>query len=656
MFTSILRKYRACLSVDPQHTSRRTAARARSYLSRMAAMSCLALLSACGGGADMSSTAPASSATGSSMPTPTGSSCSASSCGAAILTMTDAKGDFLSYIVTLTSLQLQTANGTSVETLPTTTKVDFAQLVDLTEIMSAGQIPAANYVSATLTIDYTNASITADDGTGNGVALQPVDANGNPLTGTLQVAVQLDNADHLVITPGAAARLDFDFNLAASNTVNMTNDTVQVAPTLVATVVPSNTKQIRLRGSLASTAAAQNDFVLNVQPFHDTSATAGTVTVQVAATTTYQINGAAYVGTAGLTALAALPAGTMVAAFGALQPGTPALSATEVLAGTSLENPAEDQISGTVIARSSTTLTVRGATWWRRDGDFEFDPHDATVTIGADTAVTEEGQMGAFTIADVSVGQHIDAFGMASQPSGGALTLDATAAEVRLDITPAWGVVSSLAANSLTLSLQSLDGLPASAFNFAGTGSSTANDANASAYVVNTGTLAQTGLAANAPARVFGFATPFGSAPPDFTATTLVNFSAVTDFLVVNWAGTGSTTALSGLTASSTSLTLSLTNLGQEHVIDIGPQQLDITTLASPPTIAPDSTAMTGLFAISHAGKLRTDNYNSFVDFATALSTDLNGTTAVIDITASGQYDSAKNTFTATRIAVLLNN
>jgi hypothetical protein len=659
MFVSILRKYRTCLSVDPQLPHRRTTARARSYVSRIAAVSCLALLTACGGGGDMSSTpvssATGSPATGSSVPTPTGSSCSASSCGAAILTMTDAKGDFLSYIVTLTSLQLQTANGTSVETLPTATKVDFAQLVDLTEIMSAGQIPAANYVSATLTIDYTNASITADDGTGNGVALQPVDANGNPLTGTLQVAVQLDNANHLVITPAAVARLDFDFNLAASNTVNMTNDTVQVSPTLVATVVPSNTKQIRVRGSLASATAAQSDFVLNVQPFHDTSATSGTVTVQVAPTTTYQINGAAYVGTAGLTALAALPAGTMVAAFGSLQSGTQVLSATEVLAGTSLENPAEDQISGTVIARTSTTLTVRGATWWERDGDFEFDPHDATVTIGTNTGVTEEGQMGAFTVADISVGQHIDAFGTASQPSGGTLTLDATAGEVRLDITPAWGVVSNLAANSLTLNLESLDGLPVSAFNFSGTGSSTTNDANASAYVVNTGTLPQTGLATGSPARVFGFVTPFGSAPPDFTATSLVNYSAVTAYLVVNWAGTGSATAFSGLTASSTSLTLSLTNVGPEHVIDIGPQQLDITTLAAPPTIAPGS-ASTGLFAIGHAGKIMTDNYNSFAAFVTALSGDLSGTTTVIDIAASGQYDSATNTFTATRIAVLLNN
>jgi hypothetical protein len=622
----------------------------------LAAGACLALMTACGSGSTMSSSPSMSSGTG-SMPPPASASCSTSSCGAAVLTMTDAKGDFLSYIVTLTSLQLQTANGTSVETLPTATKVDFAQLVDLTEVISAAQIPAANYVGATLTIDYTNASITADDGTGTAVSLKPVDVNGNALTGTQQVSVQLDNANHLVITAGRASRLAFDFNLAASNTVDLTGGTVQVAPTLVATVVPSDTKRIRVRGALASASAAQSDFVLSIQPFHDTSATMGTVTVQVSPTTTYQVNGSAYVGTAGLTALAGLSAGTMVAAFGTLQTDTQMFTATSVLAGTSLQNPADDQISGTVIARTATTLTVRGATWWHRDGDFDFDSHDATVTIGANTAVAEEGQMGAFTGADISVGQHVDAFGMASQPSGGALTLDATGGQVLLDITPAWGVVTNMATNSITLNLASLDGWPASVFTFAGTGNGTANDASATAYVVNTGTLAQTGLAVNSPARVFGFVTRFGSAPPDFTATTLVNYAAVTNLLVVDWGRAGSTTALTGLTATSTSLSLNLANVGREHYIQVGPQQLDLTTLASPPTLAADPAAMNGLFAIGHAGiRLRTENFNSFADFVTALSKDLTGTTAVIDVTASGQYDSAKDTFTATRVAVLLSN
>src|SRR5690242_1219306 len=113
----------------------------------------LAVLTACGGGSGMASVGVGSgSGSGGSNP----SSCSATTCGAALMTMTDAKGDFLSYIVTLTSLQLQTANGTVVETLPGATKVDFTQLIDLSEVVSAGQIPAAEYVSAKLTLDFSN--------------------------------------------------------------------------------------------------------------------------------------------------------------------------------------------------------------------------------------------------------------------------------------------------------------------------------------------------------------------------------------------------------------------------------------------------------------------------------------------------------------------
>jgi hypothetical protein len=615
----------------------------------------LLLLAACGGmgGSGMSSTASGTMTPPAS--TSTVAACTSASCGSAMMTMTDAKGDFLSYIVNLTSLQLQTAAGASVETLPVTTKVDFSQLVDLTEVMSAGQIPAAEYVSATLTIDYTNANITADDGTGKAVPLSPVDSTGAALTGPVTVSVTLDNAHHLIITPGDTGLLAFDFNLAASNTVNLTASTVTVSPTLAATVVPSNTKQIRVRGQLASASASANDFVLNVQPFHDMSMTTGQVTVDVAATTTYQINGTSYVGMAGITALAALPANTMIAAFGSLMTGTQTLTASSVLAGTSLENPAQDQISGTVISRTATALTVRGATYWMRDGSFDFEHNDVTVNVGAATEVTEEGVMGTFTVADVSVGQHVDAFGTLSG-TGSTQVLDATAGEVRLDLTPAWGVVTSLAAGTATLNLQSLDGLAASAFNFAGTGTSTAMDATAAAYVVNTGTVAQTGLAVNAPARIIGFVTPFGMAPPDFTAQTLVNFSAVPEALVVDWAQGGTSMAFTGLTATSTSLQLDLTGVGNLHFIQIGPETLDLTTLATAPTIVPDTTPATDLFTIGHRGKFKNENFNTFAAFITALTTDLTATTTVIDVAATGQYDSTTNAFTATRLAVLLSD
>lgn len=585
-----------------------------------------------------------------------GSSCSASSCGSAMLTMTDAKGDFLSYTVNLTSLQLQTAAGAMVETMPAVTKVDFAQLVDLTEVISAGQIPAAEYVSATLTLDYAGANITADDGTGNGVALKPVDANGAALTGTVTVSVKLDNAKHLLITAGRTSRLAFDFNLAASNTVDLTAGTVTVSPTLVATVVPADNRRMRVRGQFVSASTTANDFVLNVQPFHDQSKTTGQLTVGVTMTTTYQVNGTAYVGAAGLAAIAALPADTMVAAFGTLQKDTQAFTAASVLAGTSLENPSKDQVSGTVVARSGNTLTLRRATLCHRDGDFESESHDVTVTVADTTTVTEEGSTGTFTIGDISVGQHVVAFGMASTGTTGGKTVDATNGSVRLEITSAWGVVSSLASGSMTVNLQALDGLPVSAFNFAGTGTSMATDATAAAYVINTGTLSQTGLAMNAPARVAGFVTPFGKAPPNFTAQTLVNFSAVPEALVVGWGHDGSTTAFMGLTATSTSLQLNLTGVGMLHFVQIGPETVDLTKLAAAPTIVPDAMATDEVFAIGHRGKNKVENFNTFADFVKALATDLTPTATVIDIAATGQYDSAANTFTANRIAVLIHD
>lgn len=613
------------------------------------------------GGAMTNSTSGTTGTTG----TTTGStamSCTGS-CGTSMVTITDAAGDFLSYVVTLTSLQLQTASGASVETLPAATKVDFTKLVNLTEVLSAGQIPAADYVSAKLTLDFTNAQITADDGKGNPVTLSPVDANGNALTATLTVSVQLDNTNQLIITPGNTGRLAFDFNLAASNMVNLTAKTVQVSPTLVATVVPSDTKPVRVRGQLASVNAMQNDFVLAVQPFFvQKGATAGQVTAQVSATTTYQINGTAYVGTAGLTALAALPANTMVAAFGSVQAGAqPTFTATSVLAGTSLQNPAADQVSGTVIARSQNSLTVRRATWFKQDGDFDFEMTDVTVNVGANTAVTEEGQMGTFTSANISVGQHIDAFGMASQGANGAVTLDATAGEVRLDLTPLTGMVTAMATGSLTLNLLSLDGLSPNVFTFTGTGTSAAMDAKASAYVVNTGTLSQAGLAMNAPARAFGFVNAFGKAPPDFTAQSLESFAAVTSELAVDFGLAGSATAFTGLTAKNTSLQLDLANVGNVHVIKIGPELLDLTKLTTAPSIAP-GTAAGEVFTIGHAGKFKVENFNTFSAFVTQLATDLSGTTAgaagmtVEAVVATGQYDTATNVFTATRLAVVLNN
>jgi hypothetical protein len=88
-------------------------------------------LAACGGG-------------GGSMPSSSNAAptSNCSDCGTMFVAITDADGDFLSYSVDVTSLKLKKANGTLVETLPATTRIDFAQLVDLTEFFTAATILA----------------------------------------------------------------------------------------------------------------------------------------------------------------------------------------------------------------------------------------------------------------------------------------------------------------------------------------------------------------------------------------------------------------------------------------------------------------------------------------------------------------------------------
>src|SRR5437899_9493107 len=175
--------------------------------------------------------------------------------GVVAIGLTDTPGDFLTYTVDVTSLTLTKAdNTTDVQTLPQRTRVDFARLVDLTEFVTGATIPAGSYVSATLNLDYTNADIQVDDGNGNPLAVAPANIldsrNNNPVT-TLPMKVTLDNARQLVIAPLVSSLLDLDFNLAASNLVDMSNPAspvVPVSPLLVADVNPDAPKPHRIRG------------------------------------------------------------------------------------------------------------------------------------------------------------------------------------------------------------------------------------------------------------------------------------------------------------------------------------------------------------------------------------------------------------------------
>ena len=619
-----------------------------SLLRQVSLAALAALIAACGGGGSNGM-----NGGGTGGPSP-GTACD-SSCGTALVTVTDAAGDFLSYTVDITSLQLKKANGTVVQTLPVSSRIDFTQLVDLNEVLSIGQIPNGDYVSATVNVDFTHASIVVDDGTGAGVNVAPVDANGTALT---QVAmnVQLDNRNHLVVSPGHIAHLSFDMNLAASNTVDLTAHTVTVSPFVVASIVPPDSRDTRARGRLASVDAAGSSYTIDVRPFHERSHSLGQLVVHTTSSTTFEIDGAVYTGAAGLTQLGTLLNATatspMTIAFGSVATGDHTFTARRVLAGSSVEDQRRDILTGNVLSRSGNSLVIGGARLDMGDDDEAFERGQVTLMVGAGTRVTRAGQgSGSFSIGDISVGQRIQAFGDLARDSSGHATMDATAGLVRLDYTRLFGTVTGRSNGSLTLALSSIDGRAPSRFDFRGTGATAAQDADPAGYEVAAGALDLSGVSTGMYTRLFGFVTPFGMAPPDFRADTLLDFSATRAALGITWGMNGATAPFTSVSATGITINLAVTSL--RGGIELGGRVIDLHSLTTGLLLAP-ATQGNLAFAIAHRGSHSIDNFSTFGDFTTALSAALAGNGAVLRLVADGQFDAVGGSFSARQLLVVL--
>ena len=271
------------------------------------------------------------------------------------------------------------------------------------------------------------------------------------------------------------------------------------------------------------------------------------------------------------------------------------------------------------------------------------------------------------TPASISVGQQLDVSGQCSLDSAGNLSLDAatcmvggtpTPCQARLASSRIWGTLSSATPGSAVLDVLTIGNFAPGGFNFTGTGTPMAAPA---AYVVNTGTLDESGVAAAHPLlQVDGIVSPFGAAPPDFHATAIALGSATEQRLVVEWVNGGAPSPF--ISASSTGLVVDLNNanLGTIHEIRTGPATLD---LKPPPPASPLSPLITTTGANQSNLELSVGSatltsgisvFHSASAFAGALSSTLNGTNKIYRLVAVGQLNAAANTFVASRISVAL--
>jgi hypothetical protein len=594
------------------------------------------------------------------------------------LTATPSSDSFIAYRVGLASVQLTKSGKAGSMVLPTETAVDFTKLFDFSEVLGVPGVVKGTYTGALITLDYSAAQIIYDDGSLEGVALTPVDAKGKAL-GLVTVGVTLDPGDPIISAAKQVGRLALDFNLAASNVVNLNARTVTITPMISASSLPIDANPVRIRGPILG--SSSTFFASGVEPFDSAVAGLGQLSIEPSNVTTYEINGFVSTGTVGQAQLASLPANTLAQTFGTLSistagTATPAaatspytsptsagttasvvsFTATQVLVDSSVQGLGIEILSGVVSARSGNTLGIEDATLTQNGGTVTFLPGTTIVNIGPNTLITAFGQGVAAAIGpqEISVGSSIEAFGTASQTSTASQTgtsgvlFDASAGRVRLDLTSAEGLVTGQGSAALTLNLTSLGGRSISAFDFTGSG------AAPNQYGVATPGLDLTNAIVGAPVVVTGFPSAFGSTSPNYTASTLLDPTTIQAELVVDWSGG---TAAPFTTLDSTAITLDANNssIGARHQVQIGSQIVDIVGLSSGLTIAPTTTGSGMVFSIGHSASFTIESFDTYTAFITQLQSELSGALAT-GMTAVGQYTVSTSAFSASSITLFLDN
>jgi hypothetical protein len=617
------------------------------------------ILSGCGGGGDNSTTGGENN-----------------SQGQVLVGLTDGPGDFARYAVGVTAIKLHKLNGTVVNTVPTgTTTVDFTQLTNMTEFLTAGTVETGAYDQVVMTFDYSNADIEVYDENGTVVQI-PVsnitDDDGNRITSTIDLAIKLDS--NLVVKVGGPVLMALDFNLNSANTVTLGDPpSLMVSPVLSADITPDTSKIQRFRGALKSVDVSGNSFDIILRPFAhalSNNASFGTVTVKVDVNTVYNINGSNYSSADGLTALSNEPAYTAVVAHGAFDSSFN-FTATEVLAGSSVPGGTLDAAVGTVLSRSGDTLTIKGATVTRSTGTVSFNAI-VNVTLSENTRVSKQLSRDIMGVDDISVGQRIGVMGIYNAEGA---VMDATSGYVRMHITSILGKLNYPAAGDdytsnpgwLSLSIERINGVKVvrendiiTPFNFAGTGIDPDHDADINDYSVKPAAGLDTSslTANNMPLRIKGFVSAFGSAPEDFDALTIANLSDATAFLNVGWGGLGRAASLvfaavpdktSGLTLNGTAMGMS----GQLHRVN---REGNITDFVDDFTDRNPVIQMAGMdtdkFIIERGETLTL--YSTYAEFINALNTATTAGARVRHLYGWGKFNDSNITFTAHRLMIVL--
>jgi hypothetical protein len=601
--------------------------------------------------------------------------------GTPVITLSSKPGPFTSYVVTIDTITLTRQDG-NVYQLPIVSQiVDLANLKAYTNLMEAPPEPVGTYVAADITVDYVSPVPALVNVNINGVETPTTlfDPVTQAAAVTQTIHVNFDPQHPFVINDQQSSVINFNIDLEASNLIGSPDATgtsqITVKPYWNVTAQPTYEKPVFARGLYVLADTKNSQLIMNVRPLHDIfNQPFGALKVNVDGNTYYNVNGVSYVGASGLAAIAALTNVFADLQVGVYGPSTgnpfadlstiePVFNATQVYVGSSQESTLEDQITGTIASIGSGTLTVSGAAFVDRQGDYGY-VQTIPITVGSNTIVSKDGDPSPQSLSSLSIGQVVTVQGLSTIPDTATAftpsSLDATGtvvpgAQIRMQNTPLVAQFNSAnSASDALVNLVTVNGLQPTSYlglNFSQTAG--ANPAN---YEIST----PTDISATAPGtylKVDGTMTALAAGPPFYTAT-----SASTDVeqqLVITWTGNGSTNPFSAVNTAGILVNMADPALvGSTAQVRVGPNILAYLNGAQPP---PTSTLTINYNASSaqHPLSLNIGSTSKGLygdtdppSFVSHVNTVQSSGVGIQKLVAYGQYDPTTGIFSATKMTI----
>ena len=573
-----------------------------------------------------------------------GGGSSGSLSGTMTVALTDAISDEIeSFRVTVTSLDVEKSNGTSLSVLSGPVTVDLAELGDTGQVLDTRPASIGSYTSATVALDFSGAVCLL---AGQATPATLLDDQGQPIAAPAVLPVSFPSV--FALGGSSHQEIEFDLDLRQSLQIDAGTNTVRFTPVLAVRTSAAQQKPIFLMGTLASTDVAGSTFVVDLED--DSSVQIGSVTCTSDASTVFQCDGLPDSGTTGLTALSNLPVGAWVQVQATIDPAATSPKATDVDAGRGTWNGGNDIVEGHVIDRSGgagadATLTVLGRSSDAAHGSAQYDTTFTVSTSFASTHVVRQDSSTTFDTDEIDIGQRVSVYGTLTGTD-----LDASAGVLREQPTWIYAVAGGApAGGQLTLALSSVGLHDASLFSW------TVDPAN---LLTGVGTLADL-LAISTGTHVLerGYFAGVSGGAADFTADAVENVDTAPSLLLVRNllpVGTGFEVAL---TCGVSEIDVGITGAAAAGELAVVGQPFSAASnLPSTPTPNLVPAGALGMYSIldRSVSPPSLTGYLNFSAFSFVLG-GLVGTGAQVrHLSAVGSWNGATNTLSATRASVVV--